>query len=154
MISEQILNTREAAALQQRDPALLLDGKVELGELTLDVDPKRILEACEALRAAGYNQLSNITAADWFPTEPRFRVVYHLHDLAGHTRVRLAVRAGEENELESVVGIWPAANWYEREVWDMFGVRFTGHPMLRRILLPDDWEGHPLRKDFPTEGIR
>lgn len=155
MISDDIRNTREAASLEAHDPALLLDGKIALGELTLDIAPGGILAACEVMKATGYNMLSSITATDWFPTEPRFRVTYHLHNVNEHKRVRLTARVpGDEPRIASVTSVWPAANWYEREVFDLFGVQFTGHPDLRRILMPDDWEGHPLRKDFPIEGIR
>ncbi len=155
MISEEIRSTPEAAALEARDPALLLDGKVDRSELTLEIAPDRIVEACRALRALGYNFLSSVTATDWFPTEPRFRVVYHLGNLAERKRLRLAARLpGDDPRIETVISVWPAANWYEREVFDLFGVQFTGHPDLARLLLPEDWEGHPLRKDYPIEGIR
>lgn len=155
MISEEIRDTLEAAALLERGPALLLDGKIDRGELTLEIAPERIVEACQAMRAQGYNLLSSLTATDWFPTEPRFRVVYHLANLAGRKRLRLAARvSGDDPRIETVTSVWPAANWYEREVFDLFGVQFTGHPGLTRLLLPEDWEGHPLRKDYPIEGIR
>jgi len=155
MISEEIRGTPEAAALEAHDPALLLDGKIDRGELTLEIDPARIVAACQAMRAQGYNMLSSLTATDWFPTEPRFRVVYHLANLAAGKRLRLAARLpGDAPRIETVIPVWPAANWYEREVFDLFGVEFTGHPNLTRLLLPEDWEGHPLRKDYPIEGIR
>jgi NADH-quinone oxidoreductase subunit C len=92
---------------------------------------------------------------DWYPSEPRFEVVYHLLSIAKKERVRLKVRLdGSSPAIESVTSVWPSANFYEREVFDLFGVRFSGHPNLTRIMMPDDWEGHPLRKDYPVEGYR
>ena len=153
MISEELSKFPEAVALEEG--GLLTGGKNDRGELTLEVAPESILAACEHMRNRGYDMLSSITAADWYPVEPRFRVVYHLSSIKEHKRLRLAAKvAGDKPQLNSVTAIWPSANWYEREVFDLFGVQFTGHPNLQRLLLPDDWEGHPLRKDFPTTGIR
>ena len=96
-----------------------------------------------------------MTCVDWHPTEPRFEVVYHLLSIPRKERLRLKVRlAGDDASLESVTAVWPAADFFEREVFDLFGVRFQGHPNLRRLLMPEDWEGHPLRKDYPVEGYR
>ena len=95
---------------------------------------------------------SDVTASDW-PTRPqRFDVIYCLFSTRHRKRVRLKVRAAEAEPVPSVSGIWPAANWLEREVYDLFGVNFTGHPNRKRILMPDDWQGHPQRKDYPLEG--
>lgn len=153
MISEELRKFPEAVLLEES--AMLAGGKLDRDELTLEVAPENIVAACERLRAHGYNLLSSVTATDWYPVEPRFRVVYHLFHVSERKRVRLATKvAGDNPRLNSVVAVWPTANWYEREVFDLFGVQFTGHPNLERILLPDDWEGHPLRKDFPTTGIR
>jgi NADH-quinone oxidoreductase subunit C len=100
-------------------------------------------------------RLSTVTAIDRYPAEPRFEVVYHLHSIEHNERVRLKCRVrGEDSVIESVTGVWRGANWYEREVFDLFGIRFLGHPDLRRIMMPDDWEGHPLRKDYPITGSR
>jgi len=155
MIPEGIRQLPEAAALEAHDPAILVGGRHDRGELTLEVAPERIVAACEWLRARGYNRLSSVTATDHYPLEPRFRVLYHLYSLSEFKYLRLAVQLGGDNpRLASVVSVWAGANWYEREVFDLFGIHFTGHPDLRRILLPEDWEGHPLRKDFPIEGIR
>ena len=89
------------------------------------------------------------------PQEPRFEVVYHLLSIKNKVRIRLKVKlSGVEPALESVTSVWPAANFFEREVFDLFGVRFNGHPNLLRLLMPEDWEGHPLRKDYPVEGYR
>jgi len=96
-----------------------------------------------------------VTAVDWHPSEPRFEVVYHLHSIERNLRLRVKCRVGGENpQIDSVTGVWASANWYEREVFDMFGVRFLNHPNLERILMPIDWEGHPLRKDYPVHGYK
>jgi NADH-quinone oxidoreductase subunit C len=102
----------------------------------------------------GFLLCLDVTAVDWFPNRPRFEVVYHL--LNPHTmwRVRVKTRVGLGETVPSVTGIWPGANWPERETYDLFGIVFDGHPDLRRIYLPDDWEGHPLRKDYPVAGPR
>jgi NADH-quinone oxidoreductase subunit C len=155
MISDDIRSNPEAASLEARDPTLLIGGQMDRGELTLEVNAGRIVEACRALRASGCNLLSSITVTDWYPAEPRFRVVYHLLNLDQQRRVRLAARVpGDNPRLATVIPVWPNANWYEREVFDLFGIQFDGHPNLTRLLLPDEWEGHPLRKDYPIEGIR
>ena len=96
-----------------------------------------------------------MTGVDRYPAEPRFEVVYHLQSIAKKQRLRLKVRLpGENPEIESAFSVYRAANWYEREVFDFFGVRFLNHPDLTRIMMPDDWVGHPLRKDFPITGTR
>ena len=126
------------------------------GETTLIVDPSRIVECCGLLRnAEKFNRLSSVTAVDWHPAEPRFEVVYHLHSIELNKRLRLKCRLpGSNPEIDSITGVWRAANWYEREVFDMFGVKFRNHPGLERILMPVDWEGHPLRKDYPVHGYK
>ncbi len=143
------------AALRSWDATALLEGKADRGELTLTVDAEKILPMCRYLRQHhGFNRLSSITAVDWHPSDPRFEIVYHLHSLEDNRRVRLKCRIPENAELDSVTPVWRAADWYEREVWDLFGIRFRNHPNLRRILLPEDWRDHPLRKDFPVHGRR
>jgi NADH-quinone oxidoreductase subunit C len=102
-----------------------------------------------------FDFLSDISAVDRFPIEPRFEVNYHLLSIPLHQRVRLRVWvSGEDTVVSTVIPVWPTANWHEREIFDLFGIRFEGHPDLHRILMPDDWEGHPLRKDYPVEGFR
>ena len=103
---------------------------------------------------AQFDYLSDLTATDWPPrtTEGRFDVVYMLYSTRLRHRVRLKVKVGEQQPVASVTSIWPGANWLEREVYDMFGVTFIGHPDLRRILMPEDWQGFPERKDYPLEG--
>ena len=132
--------------------------KFDRDELTIWIGKEAIREACAILRDSSscpFNYLADLTCVDWYPSEPRFEVVYHLLSIAHKERVRLKVRLdGSSPVIESVTSVWPSANFYEREVFDLFGVRFTGHPNLRRIMMPDDWEGHPLRKDYPVEGYR
>jgi len=100
-------------------------------------------------------RVSTVTGVDWYPEEPRFEVVYHLHAPERREWLRLKCRlAGADPEIDSVTGVWRGANWYERETFDLFGIRFRNHPNLQRIMLPDDWEGHPLRKDYPVTGDR
>jgi NADH-quinone oxidoreductase subunit C len=99
-----------------------------------------------------FDFLAELTAVDYWPREPRFEIVYVLVSIERRTRVRLKVRLqGKDAHIGTVSGIWPAANWLEREVWDLFGVVFDGHPDPRRLLMPEDWEGYPLRKDYPVQ---
>jgi NADH-quinone oxidoreductase subunit C len=124
------------------------------GELTIEIARDQILEVARFVKGPplAYALLSDVTCAD-FPEHPeRFRVAYHLFSLETGSRLRLRVWAGQEPEVESVTGVWATANWHEREVYDMFGVRFRNHPDLARILMPLDWEGHPLRRDYPIGG--
>ena len=119
-------------------------------ELTLVVSREGLLAALEEARAEGFVMLTDLTAVDRHPATPRFEVVYLLTSLDPPARVRLKVRVdAQDPAVPSATGLWPGASWLEREVYDLFGIVFTGHPDLRRILLPDDWEGHPLRKDYP-----
>ncbi|WP_420239913.1 NADH-quinone oxidoreductase subunit C [Telmatobacter bradus] len=137
------------------NPRAIVDALLDRGELSLTVPSTSILEAAQALQAAGYNFFEDMTAVDWFPSAPRFQLSYHLLSHAYKERIRLRAFVEEANpELPSITPAWPAANYYEREVFDLFGIRFTGHPNLRRIMMPDEWEGYPLRKDYPVEGYR
>jgi NADH-quinone oxidoreductase subunit C len=132
--------------------------KFDRDEMTIYVPREVIRQAAALLKddsACPFNYLSDITCVDWYPSEPRFEVVYHLLSIPHKERVRLKVRlSGENPALDSLTSIWPGANYFEREVFDLFGVRFNGHPYLRRIMMPENWEGHPLRKDYPVEGYR
>jgi NADH-quinone oxidoreductase subunit C len=126
------------------------DGLPTLVAAAGDVVP--LMRALHDRADLAFECLAEFTAVDYWPREPRFEVVYILLSVAHGTRLRIKVRvAGARPALETVSGIWPAANWLEREVWDMFGIDFTGHPDLRRLLTPEDWEGHPLRKDYPVQ---
>jgi NADH-quinone oxidoreductase subunit C len=127
-----------------------------LGDWTIIVPASHLLEAMRYLRDhadCAFDYLSDLTATDWPPrAEGRFDVLYMLYSTRQRLRVRVKVIVAEHAPLASVTGIWPGANWLEREVFDMFGVNFTGHPDRRRILMPEDWQGHPQRKDYPLEG--
>ncbi len=103
---------------------------------------------------AGFSLLLDVAAVDYFPQHPRFELVYHLYQPVDSLRLRLKVKINQDQPMYSVTGIWPGANWPEREAYDLFGIVFEGHPNLTRIYLPDDWDGHPLRKDYPTAGKR
>jgi NADH-quinone oxidoreductase subunit C len=121
---------------------------------TVYVPADRLLDTCLVLRDTPplrFNVLVEVTAADYFPRDPRFEVVYHLLSIVNRLRLRLKVRASADRPIPTVQSIWPAAGWLEREVWDMFGIVFEGHPDLRRLLMPEDWEGHPQRKDYPVQ---
>jgi NADH-quinone oxidoreductase subunit C len=114
----------------------------------------RLVETCRALRdtpALRYNVLVEVTAVDYLPRSPRFEVVYQLLSIPHRRRLRLRVRAGLGDTVPTVQAVWSAAGWPEREVYDMFGIVFTDHPDLRRVLMPEDWEGHPARKDYPVQ---
>jgi NADH-quinone oxidoreductase subunit C len=128
------------------------------GETTVVVPREHLLRAAEFLASEPslrFSFLSDITTVDRFPLEPRFEMNYHLLSLDRRERLRLKVRlGGSDPVVHSVIPVWPTANWHERENFDLFGIRFEGHPDLRRILMPDDWEGYPLRKDYPVEGYR
>ena len=130
-----------------------ITGVVEFrGETTIHVRPDAIADVCAFLRddeAARYDFLSDVSAVDVWPDEPRFQINYHLYSMTRNTRLRLKVSVRDGQSLPSVTGVWPAANWFERETYDLFGVKFDDHPDLRRILLPDDYLGHPLRRDAP-----
>ena len=132
---------------------------IEFRSETTVVVPRNLLRAaaerCRSDAKLQFNLLTDATCVDRYPIEPRFEVNYHLVSIPRKDRVRLQVRlTGQDPVVDSVVPVWPGANWLEREIFDLFGIRFNGHPDLRRILLPEDWEGHPLRKDFPVEGYR
>jgi NADH-quinone oxidoreductase subunit C len=133
-----------------------LSSEAKLGELTVEIAPEKLVAACLFLkRDLQFERLSTVTAVDRYPSSPRFELVYHLHSIARNERLRLKCRIGGENpEIDSATAVWRSANWYEREVFDLFGVHFRNHPDLRRILMPDDWEGHPLRKDYPVTGVQ
>ena len=127
-----------------------------LGDWTVIVPAAQLLAAARHLQSAPdalFDFCSDVTATDWPPRkDARFDVIYCLYSTRLRQRVRLKVKVGDQQPLASVTGIWPSANWLEREVWDMFGVNFTGHPDRRRILMPEDWQGFPQRKDYPLEG--
>ena len=133
----------------------LVDARFDRGELTLTVNKDDIVPALRSLHAGGYNFFEDMTAVDWYPSIPRFQVSYHILSHGYKDRIRLRAMVDEADPtVESITILWQGANYFEREVFDLFGIRFNGHPNLRRILMPDDWKGNPLRKDYPVEGYR
>ena len=153
MLPENVQSNADAAAIDAAFPGAILEAKNEFKEITLVIDPAQIIAVCGHLKSKlAFDRLSAITAVDWHPQDPRFEIVYHLHRTKDWFRLRLKARVSEE--IESACSVWRGANWFEREVFDMFGVKFTNHPDLKRILMPEDWEGHPLRKDYPVHGYR
>ncbi len=124
-------------ATEDRKQAILTVDRARLGEMALHLRDEE-----------KFDMLANLTAVDWPKREKRFDVVLDLYSFSKNERLRLKVHAADAEEVPSVVSVWPAANWQEREVFDMFGIVFSGHPNLKRILLPDEWQGYPLRKDY------
>jgi NADH-quinone oxidoreductase subunit C len=155
---EQLKGHPAVSRLVGWNPQAVQGVKFDRDEMTIYVERSVIREACALLRDdanCSFNYLSDVTCVDWYPSEPRFEVVYHLLSIPKKERVRLKVKLnGDAPALESVTSVWPGANYFEREVFDLFGIRFNGHPYLRRLLMPENWEGHPLRKDYPVEGYR
>jgi len=155
---EQLKGHPAVRRLLEWNRAALEGVKFDRNEMTVQLRRDALREACAVLRDDAncpFNFLSDVTCVDWYPSEPRFEVVYHLLSIPNKERVRLKVKLhGDMPALDSVTSLWPSANYFEREVFDLFGVRFSGHPYLRRLLMPENWEGHPLRKDYPVEGYR
>lgn len=156
MLPNNLSERAVVAAIEAFDADAITAGKFDRNELTLEVRPAKIASVCGFLKYdQSFVRLSSVTAVDRYPAEPRFEVVYHLYSLDRKERIRLKCRLrGEDPAIESVTSVWRGAGWYEREVFDLFGIQFLGHPDLRRIMMPDDWEGHPLRKDYPITGSR
>jgi NADH-quinone oxidoreductase subunit C len=135
-------------------PGAAYDVGASIDMPTIYVPGDRLVDTCRVLRdtpGLAFEVLTEITAADYFPREPRFEVVYHLLSLAHRARLRLKVRVGHDGSVPTVQSVWLGAGWLEREVWDMFGILIDGHADLRRLLMPEDWEGHPARKDYPVQ---
>lgn len=146
----------QVSILKEKFPRSVLDVFTFRGETTLLLRAEDILPICRFLHDApdlSYDYLTDLCGGDYHPREPRFEVVYHLCAMKNRQRLRLKVHLPAKNPcLSSVTSVWKAANWMEREAFDMFGITFDGHPDLRRILLTPEWEGHPLRKDYPLQG--
>ncbi|MGE5246427.1 MAG: NADH-quinone oxidoreductase subunit C [Betaproteobacteria bacterium] len=143
------------AGLQAALPGVVTHVSYWVGDWTIVVEAARLLEAARYLRDApdaAFDFCSDATATDWPPRAERFDIIYCLYSTRHRHRVRLKARAAEHQPVPSLTALWPAADWLEREIWDMFGVNLTGHPDRRRILMPEDWQGHPQRKDYPLEG--
>jgi NADH-quinone oxidoreductase subunit C len=162
------MDARTIIGILQKTVPVDLEAGTATDQPTIYAPRDQLVAVCRTLRDSPDFQcalLADVTAADYWPREPRYEVVYHLAALGTRgidqasvgvpvprLRLRLKVRlSGEDARVPTVSAIWPAANWAEREVWDLFGVEFLGHPDLRRILMPEDWDGHPLRKDYPVQ---
>lgn len=158
MEPQESQNSAVVRKLREWDPQAVAEVIEFRGETTVVVPRQHLRRAAEYLASEPslrFSFLSDITAVDRFPLEPRFEVNYHLLSLDRRERLRLKVRvSGADAIVPSVTSVWPTANWHERESFDLMGIRFEGHPDLTRILMPEDWEGHPLRKDYPVEGYR
>lgn len=143
------------ARVEAAFPGKIRERHAEHGDATVVLDRGDAAAVLAALRTQpdfDFALLTDLTGVDFFGREPRFEVVYHLYSLRHNRRLRVKVRLTEDAaELPSVAGVWKAADWLEREVWDMFGIRFTDHPDLRRILMYEEFQGHPLRKDYPVD---
>ena len=143
------------ATLQATIPGSVTHVSYWVGDWTIVVETAQLLDVARHLRQspdAAFDFCSDVTATDWPPRPARFDLVYCLYSTRHRRRVRVKARVSEHQPIASVTPVWPSANWLEREVFDMFGVNFVGHPDRRRILMPDDWQGHPQRKDYPLEG--
>jgi NADH-quinone oxidoreductase subunit C len=143
------------ARLKEMFPKSILEVEFFRGEVTVTVSKDELLEISRFLRSdpdLQYHLLTDLCGVDRFPQTPRFEVVYHLCSIKKNVKLRLKTKLGETESVGSVESVWKVANWYEREVYDLFGISFDNHPDLRRILLWDGFEGHPLRKDYPVEG--
>ena len=155
---EQLKDRPALAKLLASDSIAVEGVKYDRNELSIWVPREHIVDAVRTLRDAEETQftfLSDVTCVDWYPTEPRFELSYHLLSMSRKERVRLKVKLlGDDAQVDSLFALFPSCNYFEREVFDLFGVRFHGHPNLARIMMPEDWKGHPLRKDYPVEGYR
>jgi len=142
-----------AQELRDADPGCVLGTTYVHGRAELQIEPARNVAVIEHLRARGYNFLASLHGVDYYPQEPRLGVIYELLDMKEVDRISVKARVSTEDpKIASVINLWPGADFPERELYDMFGVEFEGHPDLRRILMPEDYEGHPQRRDFPTGG--
>jgi NADH-quinone oxidoreductase subunit C len=150
-----VVPSRAVDRLQERFADQILEVSYYAGEAMVQIRKERLLEIARFLRddpGLRFDFLSNLTALHW-PQKPKpFEVVYHLYSIPLRHRVTLKIGLAEAEEPQTVCSVWATANWHEREVFDLFGVRFTGHPDMTRILMTDEWTGHPLRKDYPLEG--
>jgi NADH-quinone oxidoreductase subunit C len=147
-------NNRAVIKLKEKFASSILEVKEFRGEVTVTVKKEDIVAVCRCLRdELRYNLLTDLTAVDYLGKEPRFMVVYNLYSIPNKDRLRLKAPVAEgDSTIDTVTTLWDSANWVEREVYDLFGITFVGHPDPRRILMTDDWVGHPLRKDYPLQG--
>jgi NADH-quinone oxidoreductase subunit C len=154
-VLQEMASHPAVAAIVAMKSEALTEARWDRNEMTLTIAREDLVAAGFAVQQAGYNFLEDVTAVDWFPSSPRFQISYHVVSHTLKERIRLRVMLDEiDPTVETITTVWPSANYYEREVFDLFGIRFGGHPNMRRIMLPEEWEGHPLRKDYPVEGYR
>jgi NADH-quinone oxidoreductase subunit C len=155
---EQLKDRPALAKLLASDSIAVEAVKFDRNELSIWVPRESIVDAVRTLKEDAelkFDFLSDVTCVDWYPSEPRFELSYHMLSMTRKERIRLKVKlGGDDAQVDSVYSVFPSCNYFEREVFDLFGVRFHGHPNLLRILMPEDWKGHPLRKDYPVEGYR
>ena len=147
-------NNRAVIKLKEKYASSVIEVKEFRGEVTVTVKKEDIVAICRYLRdELRYNLLTDVTAVDYLGKEPRFMVVYNLYSIPNKDRLRVKAPVAEGDcTIDTVTTLWDSANWVERETYDLFGITFVGHPDLRRILMTDDWVGHPLRKDYPLQG--
>lgn len=147
-------NNRAVIKLKEKFASSILDVREFRGEVTVTVKKEEIVAICNFLKEAlQYNLLTDVTAVDYLGRDERFMVVYNLYSIPNKDRLRIKAPVAESDAaIDTVTGVWSTANWLEREVYDLFGVNFRNHPDLRRIMMTDDWVGHPLRKDYPLQG--
>lgn len=153
MLPEAVAQNPSAIAIANQLPEAIVAAALAPDGPILTIAAPYIFPVCRLLKESpGFERVSAITAVDWWPREPRFEVIYLLHSLRRNARLRLNLWLDEDEAVDSICSVWRGANWYEREVFDLFGIRFRNHPNLERIMMPADWEGHPLRKDYPVHG--
>lgn len=154
MLPDAVAGDEFAGLIERAFPEAVAGAKTVADGTELILSPHSLVPVCRLLKEAGFERVSGITGVDWWPQSPRFEIVYFLHSVRLNKRLRLILRIAEGQEVDSLTSVWRGANWYEREVFDLFGVPFRGHPYLERIMMPADWEGYPLRKDYPIHGHR
>lgn len=147
-------NNRAVIKLREKFASSILEVKEFRGEVTVTVRKEDIVALCKFLKEElRYNLLTDVTAVDYLGKDPRFTVVYNLYSIPNKDRLRIKAPVTEgECTIDTVCGVWTTANWLEREAYDLMGIIFKNHPDLRRIMMTDDWVGHPLRKDYPLQG--
>lgn len=139
--------------LNEKFPGSVLKAEVIKGDNVIVVDKKRLVDIMKFLKKElSFEMLIDALGVDYYPSKPRFEVVYQLYSYSRNERLRVKIKVDDGEEVDSLTSVWPSANFPEREIYDMFGITFKGHPYLKRLLLRDDFEGHPLRKDFPVRG--
>lgn len=153
-MADMVENNRAVMKIKEKFAGSVLEVKEFRGEITVTVRKEDVVAICKMLKAElAYNLLTDVTAVDYLGRDLRFMLVYNLFSIPNKDRLRLKAPLAENEPMETVSNIWKTADWLEREVYDLFGIVFSNHPDLRRILMTDDWVGHPLRKDYPLQGL-